>query len=319
MKILVLGANGQLGRELVVAFSQLGEVVPSTRDGRSATGGSALAIDLEAPDRAVTTIGEVGADVVVNAAAYTAVDRAEEEPELARKVNAEAPAAIAEAAARSGSLMVHFSTDYVFGNPPAGTDPKPWKESDVAAPLNVYGETKLAGEQAIREADCRHLILRTSWLYAGHGNNFLRTMLRLAEERDELRIVDDQVGSPTWARSVSVATAAILARLAESAAEASDTFHLAASGETTWYAYAETLLGTAHDMGLVSRLPRITPVSTAGFRAAAIRPPFSVLDCSLAARVFGVCFPDWKQPLEECLEVLAASRQVVDQQPRAPS
>lgn len=308
MRILVLGANGQLGRELVVAFSPLGEVVPSTRDGRSATGGSALAIDLEAPDRAVTTIGEVGADVVVNAAAYTAVDRAEEEPELARKVNAEAPAAIAEAAARSGSLMVHFSTDYVFGNPPAGTDPKPWKESDVAAPLNVYGETKLAGEQAIRESGCRHLILRTSWLYAGHGRNFPRTMLRLAEEQDELRVVDDQTGSPTWVRPLAIATALILARPQEALADPSGTYHLAATGQTSWRKYAEALVRAAHNLGLLSRRPRITAVTSADFGATAERPAYSVLDCSRAAESFGVRLPKWDRSLTQFLgEVLQAA------------
>lgn len=308
MKILVLGANGQLGRELVVALSPLGEVVPSTRDGRSATGASVLAIDLEEPDRAVATIGEVRADVIVNAAAYTAVDRAEEEPELARKVNAEAPAAIAGVAARSGSLMVHFSTDYVFGHPPEGTDPQPWKESDVAAPLNVYGETKLAGEQTIRESGCRHLILRTSWLYAEHGRNFARTMLHLAEEQDELTVVDDQTGSPTWVRPLAIATALILARPQEALADSSGTYHLAATGQTTWHEYAGVLLRVARDLDLIAHTPTVTAVSGAEFGTVAVRPRYSVLDCALATETFGVHLPDWRRSLRDCLADLAAQR-----------
>lgn len=312
MRFLILGANGQLGRELTVALSPLGEIHATTRDGRTASGRAAWAADLTRPEQLVATVREVRPDVVVNAAAYTAVDRAEEEPEVAHRVNAEAPEVLAEEAIKAGALLVHYSTDYVFGSPIA--DARPWRESDPTAPLNVYGRTKLAGEEAIRASGCPHLILRTSWLYAGQGHNFLRTMLRLAAERDELRVVDDQTGSPTWTRPLAAATAAILARspsdtpAADAIADRGGTYHLAAAGATTWHDYAVELFRVAHGLDLLPREPVVTPVSTAAFAARAPRPPYSVLGCAAMREAFGVRLPEWTRSLEACLAELAASR-----------
>lgn len=312
MRLLILGANGQLGRELTVALSPLGEIHVATRDGRTASGREARAIDLTRPEQLVVAVREVRPDVVVNAAAYTAVDRAEEEPETAHRVNAEAPEVLAEEAMKAGALLVHYSTDYVFGERTAIE--RPWRESDPTAPINTYGRTKLAGEEAIRASGCPHLILRTSWLYAGHGHNFLRTMLRLGAERDELRIVDDQTGSPTWTRPVAVATATVLARLpadtpaAEAIADRGGTYHLAAAGATTWRKFAIELFRAAHALGLLPRVPEVAPVTTTEFGARAPRPPYSVLDCAAMREAFGVRLPDWNQSLDACLAELAASR-----------
>lgn len=339
MRLLILGANGQLGRELTVALSPLGEIHVATRDGRTASGRAARAADLTRPEQLVEVVREVRPAVLINAAAYTAVDRAEEEPDVAQRVNAEAPAVLAEESARAGSLLVHYSTDYVFGEPgivqehgtpasdapeaagrllaqgravPAGRPPRPWRESDPAAPLSVYGRTKLAGEEALRASGCPHLILRTSWLYAGHGHNFLRTMLRLAAERDELRVVDDQTGSPTWARCVAVATAAILARLpaetpaAEAMADRGGTYHLAAAGETTWHRFATALFRIADTQALLPRTPTVNAISSREFSAPAPRPAYSVLDCALAKSTFGVQLPDWESSLTDCLVDLAS-------------
>lgn len=312
MRLLILGANGQLGRELTVALSPLGEIHVATRDGRTASGSPARAADLTRPEQLVEVVREVRPDVVVNAAAYTAVDRAEEEPEVAHRVNAEAPGVIAEEATKAGALLVHYSTDYVFGERVGAA--RPWRESDPTAPLNAYGRTKLAGEEAIRASGCPHLILRTSWLYAGHGHNFLRTMLRLAVERDELRIVDDQTGSPTWTRPVAAATAAVLARspsatpVAEGLADRGGTYHLAAAGATTWREYAIELFRAAHSLGLLPSVPVVAPVTTVEFAAPAPRPPYSVLDCAAMRETFGVRLPEWRQSLQACLAELAASR-----------
>lgn len=311
MRLLILGANGQLGRELTVALSPLGDVHLATRDGRTDSGRDAHAADLTQPEQLVTAVREVRPDVVVNAAAYTAVDRAEEEPETAHRVNAEAPGVLAEEAMKAGALLVHYSTDYVFGERAAA---EPWRETDPTAPINTYGRTKLAGEEAIRASGCPHLILRTSWLYAGHGHNFLRTMLRLGAERDELRIVDDQTGSPTWARPVAVATATVFARLpvdapaAEALTDRGGTYHLAAAGATTWRDYAVELFRTAYALGLLPREPVVASVSTAAFAAPAPRPPYSVLDCTAMRQAFGVRLPDWRQSLQACLAELAATR-----------
>lgn len=311
MRLLILGANGQLGRELTVALSPLGEIHVATRDGRTASGRDARAADLTRPEQLVAAVRDVRPDVVVNAAAYTAVDRAEEEPETAHRVNAEAPGVLAEEAIKAGALLVHYSTDYVFGEH-TGTA-RPWRESDPTAPLNVYGRTKLAGEEAIRASGSPHLILRTSWLYAAHGHNFLRTMLRLGADRDELHIVDDQTGSPTWVRPVAIATATVLARspagipAAEALVDRGGTYHLAAAGATTWRDYAVELFRAARALDLLSREPKVAPVSTAEFAAPAPRPPYSVLDCEATRETFGVRLPDWRDSLRDCLSEFAAT------------
>src|SRR5690606_13803189 len=232
MRILLTGANGQVGHELRRSLTPLGEVACATRDGTLATDGSSCeTADFDRPDELAALLQRVRPDVVVNAAAYTAVDRAESEPEAAFRINAEAVGVLAAACAARGALLVHYSTDYVF----PGDDPRPRREDDPTGPLNVYGASKLAGEEAIRASGCRHLIFRISWVYSARGHNFLRTMLRLAGEHDELRVVDDQVGAPTPAHWVAEATAKAIAAATglqsnRSAAPASGTWHLAAQG-----------------------------------------------------------------------------------------
>jgi len=233
MKLLLLGGNGQVGRELRRALPGLGEVVVATRAGAE----GALAADFDVPDSVGELVRRIAPDVVVNAAAYTAVDRAESEPDAAFRVNALAPAAIAQACAATGALLLHYSTDYVFD----GSASRPYREDDATAPLGVYGASKLAGEEAVRASGARHAILRTAWVYAAHGKNFLHTMLRLAHERDELRVVGDQIGAPTPAGWIADASARIIAQ----GLPASGTWHLVAAGETSWHGFAEAIMDEA--------------------------------------------------------------------------
>lgn len=312
MRILILGADGQLGRELTGGLGHLGDLVAATRDGRPSAGEVARAINLERPDEMRAAIRDLEPEVIVNAAAYTQVDRAETEADRAHRVNAEAPAVLAEEALRLGALLVHFSTDYVFG----GETKRAWQESDPTVPVNVYGRTKLAGEEAIRISGCRHLILRTSWLYAAHGRNFLLRILQLAAERHELRVVDDQFGSPTWARSVASATAAMLESVGPSSSGPRDsdrrdgdwTYHVAASGETTWFGFAEAALRDAVDVGLLERLPRLRAIPTREYPTPAGRPSRSTLDCGRLERVFAVRLPEWRVALAQCVTELAGAR-----------
>ena len=237
---------------------------------------------------------------MVNAAAYTAVDRAESEPEAAFRANAEAPARLAEACKARDALFVHYSTDYVFD----GTGTRPYREDDPTAPLGVYGASKLAGEEAIRGSGARHLILRTAWVYAAHGSNFLLTMLRLAQERSELRVVADRTGTPTSAALIAEATRSILER----AAGGSGTWHLTAAGQTTWHGFAVAIIEAAIERGLLARRPRVTPISSAEWPTAAVRPAFSVLDCSRGAQDFGLRLPTWEDELDRALGALATGR-----------
>ena len=292
-RILLLGGNGQLGRALRTPLSSLGRLGVASRDGVLAEGGAGIALDLERPETLRAAVRDWAPDIVVNAAAYTAVDRAEDEPDRAFAVNAMAPAALAEACRDAGAWLVHYSTDYVFD----GTATRPWREDDTPHPLGVYGASKLAGETAIRASGARHVILRTAWVYASHGRNFLLTMLRLAGERDELRVVADQVGAPTPAAWIADATAEIVRR----GVVASGTWHLVADGETSWHGFAEAIVDDAHALGSIARKPRVVAIPTADYPTPARRPAYSVLDTTRLQRDFGVAPPDWRDGLRRTL------------------
>jgi dTDP-4-dehydrorhamnose reductase len=293
MKILLLGKNGQIGWELQRSLAPLGEVIALDR-GESAD----LCTDLERPDALAATLRAVGPQVVVNAAAYTAVDEAESQPERARVVNAAAPGVLAREAKALGAWLVHFSTDYVFD----GSGDAPWTEDAPTAPLNVYGQSKLAGEQAIRASGCRHLLLRTSWVYGVRGNNFARTMLRLAAELDRLRVVADQHGAPTGAELIADVTAQAL-RAAQLRPEVSGTYHLAAAGETTWHGYAAWVIEAARRAGQSVQVApaAIEPVPSTSYATAARRPLNSRLDTRKLREVFDVVLPPWQHGVQRVL------------------
>ena len=295
MRLLLLGGNGQVGRELRRSLPALGELVVATRDG---AGADAVA-DFDAPGSLAALVARVAPDVVVNAAAYTAVDRAETDADVAFRVNAEAPAAIATACAASGALLLHYSTDYVFD----GGAVRPYREDDPTSPLGVYGASKLAGEQAIRASGARHAILRTAWVYAAHGKNFLLTMLRLAGERDELRVVADQVGAPTPASWIADATAAMLRQ----GIEDGGTWHVVADGETSWHGFASAIMREAVAAGLLARAPSVLPIGTADYPTPARRPAYSVLDTARLQRDFGLRPPGWETGLRATLRELAGA------------
>jgi dTDP-4-dehydrorhamnose reductase len=308
MKILLLGANGQVGFELARTLAPLGELQVATRDGLLASGEHCLHADLANPETLDAALHAAAPDIVVNAAAYTAVDRAEDEENLADRVNHWALTVLGAWAARHGALVVHYSTDYVFD----GAAERPYREDDATAPLGVYGRTKLAGENALRASGCDHLILRTAWVFGARGHNFLRTMLRLARERDELRIVDDQRGAPTSSRLIAAATAVALARWLDmppaARASALGTHHLCASGQCTWYEFARSILSTAHAGALLGRVPQLVPIVTAQYPTKARRPAYSVLDTAKFRATFGLHLPDWERTCGAVLEELASAR-----------
>ncbi len=283
MRILLFGADGQLGGYLRESLSGLGEVAALDKHDLDLT-------DLASLDERIRAERP---RVIINAAAYTAVDKAETEPVLAHVLNAAVPAAMAEAAKECGALLAHYSTDYVFD----GTARAPYDEDAPTAPLGVYGRTKLAGEQAVRASGCEHLILRTAWLYSNRGQNFLKTMLRLSAERPELRVVADQYGCPTYARPVAEATGAMLGRLlkGEAGPTAHGTYHLVCGGQTSWHGFTEKI------MQLAGRDVRVTPITTADFPTPARRPAWSVLSGEKLARVFGLRLPSWEEALRRCL------------------
>jgi dTDP-4-dehydrorhamnose reductase len=289
VNILLTGKNGQVGWELARALLPLGRV--------HAFGHAEL--DLADAAAVRRTLDEVRPDIIANAAAYTAVDKAEGEPEQANAVNAAAPALLAHEAARRGALLIHYSTDYVFD----GAKSTPYVETDATNPLGAYGRSKLAGEAGIRAAGCDHLIFRTSWVYAARGANFLRTILRLAAERDELRVVNDQVGAPTWARLIAEATAHALRQAMQERSGgtfASGVYHLTAAGETSWHGFASAIV--AGRSGL--RVKTVTPITTAEYPLPAPRPANSRLDTGAFRARFGLALPDWRDCLKLCLEEL---------------
>jgi dTDP-4-dehydrorhamnose reductase len=295
MKLLVVGHLGQVGVELQRTLAPLGELALADKE----------SVDLAKPATIRDLVRRTCPDVVVNAAAYTAVDRAESEPELAQAVNGIAPGVLAEEATRRGALLIHYSTDYVFD----GSKPSPWVESDEPKPINVYGESKLAGEKAVAAAGGRHYVLRTSWVYAAHGSNFLKTILRLAWEREELRIVDDQIGAPTSAPAIAEATArVILADIdLESGAERKahpeyGLYHLTCRGETSWFGFAQEFLGRAAARLPGRRMARCVPISSSEYPLAARRPRNSVLSNEKLRESFGIELPEWRAALREVLE-----------------
>lgn len=302
MKILLLGANGQVGFELQRALAPLGEVVPATRSGKLPGGADCLAVDLGADDSLARALEPAKYDVLVNAAAHTAVDRAEDEAQLAQRINGDALGEIGAWAKRHGAFVVHYSTDYVFD----GQGTRPYREDDATGPLGVYGRTKLAGEQALRDSGCDHLILRTAWVYAARGHNFLRTMLRLARERERLTVVDDQFGAPTSSRLIAASTAALLARWSgladrQDRARYNGTYHLAAAGETTWCGFARAIVERAGRAGLLARAPEVAAIRTADFPTKARRPAYSVLDTSRLCERFDLHLPAWQAGLDDTL------------------
>lgn len=293
MRFLVVGAAGQVGTDLRRALSACGEVVPATRSGLI-DGVRCEALDVSDLDAIAGTIARVVPDVVVNAAAYTAVDRAESERDVARRINAEAPARLAAASREIGARFVHYSTDYVFD----GRASEPYREDHPTAPQGVYGATKEAGERAVREAHPEALILRTAWVYALHGSNFLRTMLRLGADRDELRVVCDQVGCPTPSWLIAETTTRLLA----TATPAAGTFHAVTRGSTSWHGFAEAIFEEAGQRGLIPGRPRIVPIATAEYPTPAARPAFSVLDPSKIEQAVGGRMPDWRSALTRTFE-----------------
>lgn len=296
-RILLLGADGQLGTELRRSLAAPGaEPVAATLSGT--LGGAACeTADFSQPDTLPALLERVAPDIVVNAAAYTAVDRAEQEVELVFRINAEAPDVLAAACAARGAAFVHYSTDYVFD----GQGTRPYREDDATAPLGVYGASKLAGEVAVRTSGARHLIFRTAWVYAAHSHNFMRTMLRLGAERDALRVVADQVGTPTPAALLADVTA----RALRAGAAPSGLWHLTPAGQTSWHGFAEAILEGAVARGLLPRAPRVEAIATADYPTPAARPAYSVLDCGALQRDFGIALPDWRDGLAATLDELA--------------
>jgi dTDP-4-dehydrorhamnose reductase len=283
MRILLTGVNGQVGWELQRTLSGLGKVVGVDR----------ARLDLSNPHSICQLIREIKPDVIINPAAYTAVDRAESEPGLAQAINGVAPGVLAEESKDLGALLIHYSTDYVFD----GEKAAPYIESDPTSPLNVYGQTKLAGESAITQTGCHHLIFRTSWVYGLRGSNFLRTMLRLATERDELRIVADQIGAPTWSRMIAETTALALARYQGQ----QGVYHLVAAGETSWYGFAQEIFTQALENSLIKKSPALHRIASADFSSPARRPANSRLNCQRLATDFGLSPPHWQDQLALCL------------------
>jgi dTDP-4-dehydrorhamnose reductase len=315
MKILLLGKNGQVGWELQRSLAPLGEVIALGQEDTAPT----LCGNLALPDSLRATVRHIKPNVIVNAAAYTAVDKAESEAKLTHQINALGPAVLAEEACSTGAWLVHYSTDYVFN----GSGTTPWQEDDPTDPLNMYGHSKLAGEQAIRETACRHLIFRTSWVYAARGNNFAKTMLRLAWERDSLRVINDQIGAPTGADLIADITAHAIRqvlhlhqqtdptttctnRAAKTNANNSDlsgTYHLAAGGETSWFSYARHVLTCAQQLGvkLKAQPQAIEPVPTSAFPTPARRPGNSRLNTHKLQRTFHLHLPPWQDGVQRML------------------
>jgi dTDP-4-dehydrorhamnose reductase len=292
MKILLLGKGGQVGWELQRSLAPLGELVALDFDSTGLCG------DFTRPQGLAETVRQVRPDLIVNAAAHTAVDKAESEPELARIINARAPGVLAEEAQKLGAWLVHYSTDYVFD----GSGSRPWVEGDAPLPLNVYGETKLEGEQLIARHCERHLIFRTSWVYGARGANFARTMLRLAQERERLTVIDDQFGAPTGADLLADVTAHAV-RQVMGRPEGAGLYHLVASGETNWHDYAKLVIASVKrsQSAIKIKASSIDPVPTSAFPTPARRPHNSRLDTTRVQAAFGLTLPPWQHGVERML------------------
>ena len=293
MKVLLLGMNGQVGWELQRSLAPLGELVALDFDTPAP-----LTADFSQPESLAATVRAVAPDVIVNAAAHTAVDKAESEPALAQAINAGGPAVLAREAGARGAWLVHYSTDYVFD----GSGGAPWHEDSPTGPLNVYGRTKLAGEEAIRSSGCLHLILRTSWVYAARGGNFARTMLRLAQERDRLTVIDDQFGAPTGAELLADVTAHAL-RTVLARPGLGGTYHVDAAGETSWHGYARHVIEHARAAGVPVKVASdaIDAVPGSAFPSPARRPANSRLDTTRLRTQFGLTLPDWRVGVDRTL------------------
>ena len=285
LKILISGKTGQVAVELQKHLAGLGELIVLGRD----------VLDLSQPDQIRAQVRAHKPDLLIIAAAHTAVDQAENEPELAFAINAIAPGVFAEEAAALGIPLIHYSTDYVFD----GRKPAPYTEDDATNPLGVYGKSKLAGELAIAASGAQHLILRTSWVYSTHGKNFLLTMQRLLQERSELRVVADQIGAPTWAGTIAQSTRALIERWQSGDAAAWGTYHLTASGETSWFGFSQAIAGHLTAQG--KACATLEPIPASAYPTPAARPQNSRLDCSKLAREWGVAQPDWEAALSACL------------------
>lgn len=297
MRFLVTGIGGQVGHDLLRTLAPLGEVIGVDR----------AALDLASPSAIAEVVRRVAPDVIFNPAAYTAVDRAESEPGLAMQVNGIAPGVLGEEAARLGAWLVHYSTDYVFD----GSAQRAYREDDPTGPVSVYGRSKLAGERALAASGCRHLILRTSWVYGLRGRNFLTTMYRLAREREELRVVDDQIGAPTTSAALADAGARIAQLLQSGASPAQGVYHATCAGAVSWCGFAraivERLPRIAQALGdpPPTRAPRVLPITTADYPTPAARPANSRLDCCRLERELGIRLPDWESALDALLTAAA--------------
>jgi dTDP-4-dehydrorhamnose reductase len=293
LRILIVGKNGQLGRELGTAFAGIGSVTAVGRE----------TVDLANAEQIRVAVRKAAPDVILNAAAYTAVDRAETESDLALAINAQAPRVLAEEANKRGALLVHYSTDYVFDGKKQG----PWIETDTPVPLNIYGASKLAGEQALQEIGGNYLIFRTSWVYGPHGKNFLFTMLRLARERDSLSIVDDQIGAPTTSIELARATHAIVTGLLAdkygSLQECSGIYHMSCAGSTSWFGFAQAIFERAAKL-LGVKTPQLTAISTKDYPTPATRPQNSVLSNARLHARFGIELAGWEAALDEVFQAI---------------
>ncbi len=286
MKVALFGRNGQLGSDLLAT---LGDSMEVRAYGRNE-------VDLADGARLRETLLRQEPRIIINAAAYTAVDQAESDSDMAGRINGEAPAVMARVAAELGALLIHYSTDYVFD----GTAHEPYTEDSPTAPLGVYGKTKLAGEEAVRAVAGAYLIVRTAWLYSNHGRNFLKTMLRLADERDELRVVGDQIGSPTYARMVAEASVQMISAMGDGEGfrvERSGVYHMTCQGSVSWHGFAQRIIELSSRAARV----RVTPISTAQYPTPARRPAYSVLSCDKLERSFGIRLPEWEVALGQCL------------------
>ena len=295
MKILLFGKGGQVGWELQRSLAPLGQLIALDFDSVGLCG------DFANPAGLAETIRQLAPDVIVNAAAHTAVDKAESEPALARTINALAPGVLADEAQKLGAWLVHYSTDYVFN----GSGDRPWLESDATAPLSVYGQTKLEGEHAVARC-AKHLIFRTSWVYAARGANFAKTMLRLARERDQLKVISDQIGAPTGAERLADVTAHVL-RAVQTRPELAGLYHLAAGGETSWHGYAQFVIDHARRAGQPIRVSpeAIIAIPTRDYPTPAQRPLNSRLDTGKLQAAFGLSLPEWQSGVERMLDEIA--------------
>lgn len=306
MRLLVLGANGQVGYELLTALAPLGQLVSATREGRLPGGATCESVDLIAPRALEALVERIRPDVVVNAAAYTAVDRAEDEPDVAWSVNASAPGRLAEVCAQLGARLIHYSTDFVFN----GRSDRPWRETDVTEPLGEYGRSKRAGEERVLASGGKHWIFRTAWVYGSRGRNFLLTMLRLGAKASHLRVVDDQIGCPTPARFVASATAAAIAR----GGPDRGLWHLACGDSVSWHGFASAIFRRAVGSGALASAPHIEPVASDDYPTRAKRPAYSCLDTDQLHFDFGLRLPSWEHGLDTVMGELVGvepSRQLL--------